>query len=104
MITAFPAPTKKSSVDFSEWSGIIEVSASPHPLLSPHALTNLLSLSKNFKWNPECQQAFVNMTDLLCTAPVLAAPNFEVPLKIEEDASDFFWCRRSDVTGGCGWS
>lgn len=51
-------------------------------------LTNLLSQSKVFEWSSECQSAFDAVKTLLCSAPVLSAPNFSRPFKLEVDASE----------------
>ena len=40
-----------------------------------------------FVWTPECDDAFVNLKQLLTTAPVLTFPKFEVPFMLETDAS-----------------
>lgn len=50
-------------------------------------LTNLLSPSQQFVWSAECQHAFESIKALLCCAPVLAAPDFTTPFKLEVDAS-----------------
>ena len=50
-------------------------------------LTSLLSPKTPFKWSFECDSAFSSAKALLCSAPVLAAPNFEKPFKLEVDAS-----------------
>ncbi len=50
-------------------------------------LTDLLSSSKTFIWSPACENAFEAAKDLLCFAPVLAAPEFTSPFKLEVDAS-----------------
>jgi len=50
-------------------------------------LTNLLSPKKTFVWNEECQFAFENAKALMCTSPVLAAPQFNQAFKLEVDAS-----------------
>ncbi len=50
-------------------------------------LTDLLSSSKTFIWSPACENAFEAAKDLLCFAPVLAAPEFTRPFKLEVDAS-----------------
>ena len=50
-------------------------------------LTSLLSDSRQFVWSSECQQAFEKAKALLCSAPVLAAPDFALPFKLEVDAS-----------------
>ena len=50
-------------------------------------LTGLVSPVKTFVWSPACQAAFVSAKALLCSAPVLAAPCFTRPFKLEVDAS-----------------
>lgn len=50
-------------------------------------LTRLLSPKVDFVWTPECQVAFDSAKSLLCHAPVLAAPEFSKPFKLEVDAS-----------------
>lgn len=50
-------------------------------------LTALTSPSKPFSWSSECQQSFENLKSLLCCTPVLSAPDFSLPFKLEVDAS-----------------
>lgn len=50
-------------------------------------LTDLLSPAKEFIWSAESQCAFEAIKHLLCSSPVLSAPNFSVPFKLEVDAS-----------------
>ncbi|KAI2668043.1 Retrovirus-related Pol polyprotein from transposon 17.6 [Labeo rohita] len=50
-------------------------------------LTDLLSSSRKFIWDSSCSLAFDAVKDLLCNAPVLSAPNFEKPFKLQVDAS-----------------
>uniref|UniRef100_A0A669CBL6 Gypsy retrotransposon integrase-like protein 1 n=1 Tax=Oreochromis niloticus TaxID=8128 RepID=A0A669CBL6_ORENI len=50
-------------------------------------LTDLVSPTKSFTWTAACQTAFESVKALLCSAPVLAAPNFDSPFKLEVDAS-----------------
>ena len=50
-------------------------------------LTSLLSPSVAFRWSPECQSAFAAVKALLSSSPVLAAPDFNKPFKLEVDAS-----------------
>ena len=50
-------------------------------------LTDLLSTKKPYVWSRDCQVAFDNAKALLCNAPVLAAPDFTVPFKLQVDAS-----------------
>lgn len=50
-------------------------------------LTDLLSTSRVFKWSYESDRAFEAAKDLLCNAPVLIAPNFDLQFKLQVDAS-----------------
>lgn len=50
-------------------------------------LTRFCSPKVPFVWDDECQRAFVSAKSVLCSAPVLAAPNFSRPFKLEVDAS-----------------
>lgn len=50
-------------------------------------LTTLTSPSQSFVWTELCQDSFEAAKMLLCSALVLAAPNFRQPFKIEVDAS-----------------
>lgn len=50
-------------------------------------LTDLTSPSRKFVWTDVCQDSFVAAKMWLCSAPVLAAPDFTRPFKIEVDAS-----------------
>ncbi|KAI3357900.1 hypothetical protein L3Q82_016288, partial [Scortum barcoo] len=50
-------------------------------------LTALTSPLKPFTWNDECQQAFECLKGMLSCNPVLSAPDFSVPFKLEVDAS-----------------
>ncbi|XP_063600011.1 uncharacterized protein LOC134776229 [Penaeus indicus] len=51
-------------------------------------LTDLLSTKRTFRWSDDCQQAFEDLKRLLCTAPVLQAPDISIPFTIQVDASD----------------
>ncbi len=50
-------------------------------------LTALTSPSKSFVWTDMCQDSFDAAKALHCNAPVLAAPDFTRPFKVEVDAS-----------------
>ncbi len=50
-------------------------------------LTKLCSPTVPFVWTSECDYAFAAAKSLLCSAPVLAAPNFTLPFQLEVDAS-----------------
>ena len=42
-----------------------------------------------FKWTPTKQQAFEQIKNKLCTAPVLVLPDLHQPFEIETDASNY---------------
>ncbi|XP_067261173.1 uncharacterized protein [Chanodichthys erythropterus] len=50
-------------------------------------LTSLLSPSRTFIWSNDCQNAFDNIKVLLCSTPVLTAPDVGKDFKLEIDAS-----------------
>ena len=50
-------------------------------------LTSLCSPVVSFSWSTECQHAFDSVKSLLCSAPVLAAPDLARPFQLEVDAS-----------------
>ncbi|KAL6485896.1 hypothetical protein MHYP_G00052880 [Metynnis hypsauchen] len=52
-------------------------------------LTDLLCANVEYRWSDDCQKAFEGLKSVLCSAPVLAAPNFSHPFKLDVDACDF---------------
>ena len=44
--------------------------------------------NKKFVWSEDCQNAFEKIKSLLLSAPVLKAPDFEKPFKLQADASN----------------
>ena len=50
-------------------------------------VATLTKLCSPFVWSESCQNAFKAAKSLLCGAPVLAAPNFSLPIKLEVFAS-----------------
>jgi hypothetical protein len=50
-------------------------------------LTQLLEKEANFKWSPQCKEAFLTFKKLLTAAPVLAQPDIEKPFDVYCDAS-----------------
>ena len=51
-------------------------------------LTNLLRAKVKFDWSPQCELAFVNVKNLISSAPVLAAPRLGDPFQLQVDASN----------------
>ena len=51
------------------------------------SLTGLVSPKVHFQWSEKCQFSFEAAKALLCSAPVLAAPDVVRPFKLEVDAS-----------------
>jgi hypothetical protein len=54
-------------------------------LASP--LTQLTQKKESFVWNNKCESSFLELKDMLCTAPVLAFPEMGKPYEIYTDAS-----------------
>lgn len=86
-IIDFPVPqTKKDLPQFLGMCGFYcGLCRNLSDVVSP--LTELASPLKSFLWPSSCQVAFESAKALLCSAPVLAAANFERPFKLEVDAS-----------------
>uniref|UniRef100_A0A669F703 Gypsy retrotransposon integrase-like protein 1 n=1 Tax=Oreochromis niloticus TaxID=8128 RepID=A0A669F703_ORENI len=86
-IVDFPVPqTKRALRRFLGMAGFYRgFCRNFSDVVSP--LTDLVSPLKPFIWSPACQVAFESAKALLCSAPVLAAPNFERSFKLEVDAS-----------------
>ena len=86
-VQKFPQPTDVKSV--RSFVGL----ASYYRRFIPHfakiagPLHTLTKTDVEFVWTPECDNAFVNLKQLLTTAPVLTFPKFEVPFMLETDAS-----------------
>ncbi|KAI2644688.1 Retrovirus-related Pol polyprotein from transposon 17.6 [Labeo rohita] len=86
-ILEFPVPSNKRELRrFLGMSGYYR-SFCPNfsALVSP--LTDLLSTNRRFDWTNDCELAFNAAKDLLCHAPVLSAPNFKTPFRLQVDAS-----------------
>jgi len=86
-ILKFPIPTDKSEV--MRFLGIAGYYRKFCYNLSTVAepLTSLLQKQRKFMWSKDCQSAFEKVKSLL-SAPVLKAPDFEKPFKLQFDASD----------------
>lgn len=86
-ITAYPAPTTQRQLRrFVGMVGYYRTFCKNFlTVMSP--LISLLSPKKTYAWTVDCQRAFESAKALLCSTPVLAAPNFTKPFKLEVDAS-----------------
>jgi hypothetical protein len=49
-------------------------------------MTQLLEKEVKFKWNSQCEGAFLTLKKLLTAAPVLAQPDIEKPFDVYYDA------------------
>lgn len=52
-------------------------------------MCNLLSNDTTFEWTEACQEAFVNIKDMLTSALVMQPPSWNLPFEIMCDASDY---------------
>uniref|UniRef100_A0AAY4E6M7 ribonuclease H n=1 Tax=Denticeps clupeoides TaxID=299321 RepID=A0AAY4E6M7_9TELE len=86
-VTEFPSPlTKRQLHRFLGMAGYYRGFCKNFAtVVSP--LTDLLSTERKFVWNSQCENAFIAVKDLLCNAPILSAPNFSLPFKLQIDAS-----------------
>ena len=51
-------------------------------------LYKLLEKDAKFEWDSECQQRFEELKAYLTTAPIVKAPNWQLPFEVMYDASD----------------
>ena len=51
-------------------------------------LNRLLQKGVIFMWSEECDRAFCQLREMLCSAPILAYPDFDKPFILTTDASD----------------
>lgn len=52
-------------------------------------LCTLLGKDVSFEWSEACQEAFVNLKNMLVTTPIMQSPDWNLPFEIMCDASDF---------------
>ena len=52
-------------------------------------LCELLSKDAKFIWDERCQNSFDQLKQFLTTAPIVRAPNWQLPFEVMCDASDF---------------
>ena len=82
-------PTPKCVKDVRAYLGLASFYLRLVPKFAEIAkpLTMLTRKDQNFSWGPLQQQAFDSMKKKLCTAPVLAYPNFKLPFILTTEAS-----------------
>jgi hypothetical protein len=82
-------PTPKSVRDVRAFLGLASFYRRLVPDFAQIAkpLTVLTRKDQEFTWGPKQQEAFKLMKEKLCTPPVLAFPNFELPFILSTDAS-----------------
>ncbi len=86
-ILDFPVPkTRRELLRFLGMTGYYRCFCKNFSIVAS-PLTGLLCKAVCFKWTPECQSAFEALKTLLCSAPVLVAPQFGKPFLLEVDAS-----------------
>jgi hypothetical protein len=54
-----------------------------------HALFELLKKSKKFKWDEDCDKAFIKVKKQIISAPILVQNNLEKEKTLKTDASDY---------------
>ncbi|XP_030271930.1 uncharacterized protein LOC115581177 isoform X1 [Sparus aurata] len=86
-VDKFPVPATKK--DLSRFLGMVGYyrgfCKNFSTVVAP--LTSLLSPKVKFEWSRICQEAFESVKSMLCSAPVLAAPQMEKPFSLYVDAS-----------------
>ncbi len=86
-IAAFPLPTTRRKLRrFLGMSGYYRRFCKNFSSVAA-PLTALTSPLKSFVWTDECTQSFESLKGMLCCTPVLSAPDFSLPFKLEVDAS-----------------
>jgi len=82
-------PVPKSAKDVRAYVGLAAFCRRLIPNFAEvgKSLTSLTGKNQPFVWGPSQQEAFQGMKDRLCTAPVLAYPNFNLPFILTTDAS-----------------
>jgi hypothetical protein len=82
-------PTPKNVRDVRAFVGLTSFYRRLVPNFAATAkpLTELTRKGRPFVWGPCQQKAFEEMKDRLCTTPVLAHPNFDLPFILTTDAS-----------------
>jgi hypothetical protein len=90
-ISQWPTPTSEKELrSFLGLAGYYRKFVKGFGIISK-PLTDLLKKNTLFIWTPIHQASFQDLQTALCTAPVLALPNFSKPFCIETDACSTGW-------------
>ena len=68
-------------------SGYAKIATPLHALLHKDESGKARKRARQINWNPEADQAFERLKDILCSAPLLGHPDFTLPFILEVDAS-----------------
>ena len=89
VMTGLPAPTNVKNVRiFLGHAGFYRRFIQDFSKIT-RPLTTLLCKENKFDFTPECVKAFEEIKKALITAPIVQAPDWNLPIKIMCDASDF---------------
>jgi hypothetical protein len=82
-------PTPRNAKDVRAFLGLASFYRSLVPKFAETAkpLTKLTRKGQKFNWGPSRQEAFDELKTKLCTTPVLAYPNFDLPFILTTDTS-----------------
>ena len=89
LIVKFPSPTTIKGVrQFLGHVGFYRRFIKDFSKLA-RPLYELLVKDAKFVWDDRCQQIFEELKLLLTTAPIVRAPNWQLPFEVMCEASDF---------------
>ena len=89
LITKLPSPTTIKGVrQFLGHAGFYRRFIQDFSKLS-RPLCKLLTKDAKFVWDERCQKSFDQLKQFLTTAPIVRAPNWQLPFEVMCDASDF---------------
>ncbi|RVW18178.1 Retrovirus-related Pol polyprotein from transposon 17.6 [Vitis vinifera] len=96
LIVKLPSPTTVKGVrQFLGHAGFYRRFIKDFSKLSK-PLCELLAKDAKFIWDERCQKSFDQLKQFLTTAPIVRAPNWQLPFEVMCDASDF-------AIGACTW-
>ena len=88
-VANFPIPTnKRELMCFLGMTGYYQKFCQNFSCVAS-PLTNLLRKNQSYQWDHNCQNEFTKIKTLLLFAPVLVTSDYDKPLKLHVDASDY---------------